>query len=264
MIRLLKIELLKIKSFRPFLLIVGAYLFFVPFTFISTYKVLSFNSIPFLPTSNQYFGFPDVYGYITYIMGWWTLFLSVLVIMITYNEINYKTERQNIIDGLSRKEFFLGKLYLFTGLSFAALAFAFLIALISGIISKDMSEVFSGIVQLLAFFIQSMSYFSLAFFLIVLIRRATVAIIVFMFLLFLEHFYTYQLGDVMAQYFFVNAFSDLTQFPLVTKFMTLENIDDVNFKMPYNLPQSIRLIVATIYTTIFFWGSYLLIKKRDL
>lgn len=45
------------------------------------------------------------------------IFASVLIILLVANEFTWKTARQNVIDGLSKEQFFLGKLLLVPGIA---------------------------------------------------------------------------------------------------------------------------------------------------
>ncbi|HAK12034.1 MAG TPA: ABC transporter permease, partial [Chitinophagaceae bacterium] len=56
------------------------------------------------------FAFPETWHSVAYFSSWFVMIPSILVIMVITNEYTYKTHRQNIIDGMSRQEFMLGKM----------------------------------------------------------------------------------------------------------------------------------------------------------
>ena len=104
--KLYKVELFKMIK-RPaarFTLLIFAGL--VIFSSASMY----YNS---MANQNFYFGFPNAWGLI-FIMTSMpvSIFTSVLVILLVANEFDWRTSRQNIIDGLSRGEWFMAKLTL--------------------------------------------------------------------------------------------------------------------------------------------------------
>jgi hypothetical protein len=57
------------------------------------------------------------------------MMLTVVVILLTASEKTWRTERQNVIDGLSRTQYFIGKLFLFVAL--AVITWAGTIAIIT-------------------------------------------------------------------------------------------------------------------------------------
>ena len=62
---------------------------------------------------NFYFGFPNAWDFIFNLISMpVSIFSSVLVILLVANEFDWRTSRQNIIDGLSRREWFMAKLTL--------------------------------------------------------------------------------------------------------------------------------------------------------
>jgi ABC-2 type transport system permease protein len=56
------------------------------------------------------FAFPETFHTVAYFSSFFVLLPAILVIMLITNEYNYRTHKQNIIDGWSRKEFMGSKL----------------------------------------------------------------------------------------------------------------------------------------------------------
>jgi len=66
-----------------------------------------------LSYENAYFGFPYAWDVIFGLIGMpVSIFSSVLIILLVANEFDWRTSRQNIIDGLSKRHWFLAKLML--------------------------------------------------------------------------------------------------------------------------------------------------------
>ena len=56
------------------------------------------------------FSFPGIWHNVTYVAGFFKFFLAILVAILVSGEYEYRTIRQNIIDGMSRLEFFKSKI----------------------------------------------------------------------------------------------------------------------------------------------------------
>ncbi|MEO7834262.1 MAG: hypothetical protein ABIR50_03005, partial [Ginsengibacter sp.] len=95
------------------------------------------------------------------------------------NEFNFKTHRQNIIDGWTRKEFVTVKFVFAILFSAVATFFNFLVALLFGLITTNSHFSFAGIENIGYIFIQTVAYITFAMFLAVLFRKSGAAIAVF-------------------------------------------------------------------------------------
>src|SRR5690349_21236215 len=105
MLHLLKIEWLKIKNYRAFWVFSIFYLvsiFLINYIAWSVYQ----RAISEQPLSEailgQPYAFPTVWRTVGWMSSWLLYFPGMIVIMLMVNEFNFKTHRQNIIDGLSR------------------------------------------------------------------------------------------------------------------------------------------------------------------
>lgn len=109
--RLLIIELRKVIWYRAFWISSFGYLLLMPLLFMS---LANFNIQVSGGTSlglNLYL-FPQVWQNVTYMASWFNLLLYFFVILLVTNEFQFRTLRQNIIDGMSREEVLIGKLLL--------------------------------------------------------------------------------------------------------------------------------------------------------
>ena len=114
MINLLKIEWLKIKSYTGFILLAS---FFAVGVVASNYIVYIFKrnvldqvEASKLIFSGSPFDFEMVWKTVTYYSSYFLILPALLLVILMANEFNYKTHRQNIIDGLSRYDFLKVKL----------------------------------------------------------------------------------------------------------------------------------------------------------
>lgn len=181
MLHLLKIEWLKLKKYTAFI-VLG--LFFIIGVFATNYIVYSVNK-NIVSTINTHglinfspYSFENTWQTSSYVTGFILILPSLLLIMLFTNEYTYKTHRQNIIDGLSRREFISVKMMM--GLLFAlAATFIVLInALIFGFASGT-SFSLTGMEYPGYFFLKALSYNMIAVLFSVLIKRTGFATGVF-------------------------------------------------------------------------------------
>ena len=179
---LLKIEWLKVKNYTAFKVIS---IFFAVGIFATNYIFYYFKKnvidkadpTGFL-SSGSPFAFPKVWLTVSYYSGCILILPSLLLLMLVTNEFTYRTSRQNIIDGLSRKQFIDVKLMSGTILALASTILVFITAVIFGfIIGGDFS--FVGIENLGYFFLKAITYNFVAILVSVLVRRTGFAIAMF-------------------------------------------------------------------------------------
>ena len=109
--RLLSIEFQKIQKNRASKVLVITYFFLLSLiTLIASLK-FSIGSFEISIADQGIFNFPYIWHFNTYIASWFKLFLAVVIVSMMANEYTYGTLKQNLIDGLSKKEFILSKFY---------------------------------------------------------------------------------------------------------------------------------------------------------
>ncbi len=183
MIKLLKIEWMKIKNYNAFIVISC---FFALGIFMANYLVYYFkkNVIdPADPTGlisgGSPFGFPNVWQTVSYYSGLTLLLPGLLLLILVTNEFTYRTHRQNIIDGISRIEFTQVKLLMALIIAVCSTILVFITALAFGFIVNTGSFSFYGISSIGAFFLKALTYNFIAVLMGVLIRRTGFAVAVF-------------------------------------------------------------------------------------
>lgn len=178
MLQLIKLEWLKVKNYKAFWIFLALYiigLFSINYIAFQFQGEIKKNGAPI----NIFpYDFPAVYQTITWISSWLLYFPGMLMILVITNEYNYKTHRQNIIDGLTRQQFVVAKILF--GLIIAVLTTisCFLIALyFGGDFSGSVS--FKGIQYIGFSFLQTVCYLFFAMILALLMRRSGLALAVF-------------------------------------------------------------------------------------
>ena len=117
MLKALKLEWLKFKSYRPFTIILG--LFVLAFFAIGL-SVKSFLDWIITSTGDQFefffeaglpvLDFVDLWQNLAYVIFPFKVVLAFIVIISVCLEYSNRTIRQNFIDGLSRSEFLMSKI----------------------------------------------------------------------------------------------------------------------------------------------------------
>ena len=124
------------------------------------------------------FSFPKVWQTVGWMSSWLLYLPGMLVIMLMVNEFNFKTHRQNVIDGLSRSQFINVKILMAVILAIVITLINTLTAFYFGSISSGSFST-DGMANIFYVFIQSIAYIFFALMLAVLFRRSGLAIIVF-------------------------------------------------------------------------------------
>jgi len=197
------------------------------------------------------------------------------------NEYSYKTLKQNLIDGLSKKEFILSKFY--TVIAFAAIStvFVFIVSLVLGLIYSDYNElaiITSDLEYLLAFFIKLVGFFSFGLFLGILVKRSAFAVgAMFVWLIAESMFKGYlywQFKDIentgdrvdsIMQFLPLEAMTNLIKEPFsrLGAVRSAANTMGETFTKSYSV-EFTTILVVSVWTFIFIYLSYALLKKRDL
>ena len=244
---LIYIEWLKLKRLNTFKVILIVYAFLLPFIFLSL-SVMNYKGFAF-PSS--IFQFPDVYHYVTYISSYFNLIIGVIIVGFTCNEIKYKTQRQNMIDGLSKKEIILSKFYVVVFLSILITAYAFLISVLFGAIYGSASDLFEGIRYIGFYFICTFGYFIFAYFLANLLKNPALAIVFYLLSTFLEGLLGLFAKDY-SQFFPLSTFSNLIPVPIIPD------------GFEYMMTEKERAGLGVAYVMLFVLVSYFILKKRDI
>lgn len=238
-----------------------------------------FGDIHFKLADQGIFNFPYIWHFTTYFTAWLKLFLAIVIVSMMSNEYSNKTIKQNLIDGLSKKEFVLSKFL--TVLVFAAIStlFVFLVSLILGLIYSDytkMSIIFSDLEYLLAYFVKLTGFFSFCLFLGIWVKRSAFAL-GFLFIWQIiegittviceQRFFGTKDGvaDTIMGFFPLQSMYNLIDEP-ITRLNVIKSVAQQlgeEFKFTYEV-HGYEIAIVLCWTAIFVYLSYALLKKRDL
>ncbi|CAN0602056.1 unnamed protein product, partial [Ectocarpus sp. 12 AP-2014] len=179
MIRLLQIEFIKLWNNRASKVLIISY--FALLTSIALVAAIKFDigPIKFHLADQGIFNFPYIWHFNTFITAFFKLFLAIVIVSMMSNEYSNKTIKQNLIDGLSKREFILSKFLTVITFSLVSTIFVFIVSLILGLFYSDFNElsiIFTDLEFLLAFFVKLTGFFSFCLFLGVLVKRSAFAL----------------------------------------------------------------------------------------
>jgi ABC-type transport system involved in multi-copper enzyme maturation permease subunit len=224
------------------------------------------------------FNFPFIWHFNTYIAAILKLFLAIVIVSMMANEYSYGTLKQNLIDGMSKKEFILSKFLTILLFALVSTVFIFLLSLILGFSFSSYTEigiVFSDLDYLLGYFIKLIGFFSFCLFLGILVKRSAFALGFLLVwniieaiakgILTYKIFPDSKIAAYITQFFplesmsnlIVEPFSRLSVVKSIGTQIGIENIKDYGVHF-----YSILIVLA--WTLIFNLLSYRLLKNRDL
>lgn len=278
MLRLLNIELHKLKYSRSAKILILTY--FILITFIALIASIEFDlgEVHFRLADQGIFNFPYIWHFTSYIAALLKLFLAIVIVSMMSNEYSYRTLKQNLIDGLSKKEFIYSKFITVLLFAFISTIFLFIVALILGLSFSDYNEisiVFSDMEYLVAYFIKLLGFFSFCLFIGILVKRSAFALGFLFIWWILENilnglltwkiFRDGNIAENIMQFFPLTAMSNL----IVEPFSRLNVIQTAADQIGSNLDKDYgvhwyQLLIVIIWTVLFIYFSYSLLKKRDL
>lgn len=276
--RLLAIELQKIWKNKASRVLTLTY--FILLTFIALIASIKFDFgvFKFHLAEMGIFNFPYIWHFNTYIAALLKFFLAIVIVSMMANEYSYGTLKQNLIDGLSKKEFILSKFLTVVAFAAVSAVFVFVMSLILGLIFSSYTEfsiVFSDLGYIVAYFVKLMGFFSFCLFLGILVKRSAFAIGFLLVWSIIESIangiLTFKIfpdsntAGYITQFFPLEAMSNL----IVEPFSRLSIIKSIGNQMGVeNLKDySVHwygILIVLAWTAFFVSMSYKLLKKRDL
>lgn len=281
MLRLMSIELQKLWLNRSSRILTIAYFVLIlSIVLIGNIKIDLFSGTEDFKLA--YYGiydFPFIWHFHTYIAAILKIFLAIVIVSMISNEYTYNTLKQNLIDGLNKKEFLLSKysvVGLFVLLSVLIVA---IISFILGFIYSSYTEatiVFTDIDYLLAYGVKLSAFFSFCIFLGTLIKRSALALGFLALWNFVELIITgivkfSILGNFSFFRFFVNhvlpleAMSNLIPNPTMRLSMVRSATTQLGIEYERDFSVDyLQMLIVLLWMFFFVWATYKILKKRDL
>ena len=265
--RLIKIEFLKLKAYWPFWILGGLYLVIIvgggllSKSIIDSMSSAGSNAQGMMLSSMPIFDFKDLWQNLTWSARFFFPLLAFLVVISTYNEINFNTFKQNVIDGLSRKEWLISKILLVIILSGIAGVLYLFVGLSLGFKNAPSAEwayVFQNISFIPAVMLQTMAFLSLALLLTILLKRSLLSFGVLLVLYFpgeaIIRWMLPEVFDGIAQLLPIKGLLNVVHNPF-TKYVGEEVQDFVSLK-------EVAIVLAQTFS--YWFLSLWAIQRRDL
>lgn len=280
MLKLLKIEYYKNLNYRPFKIFTILYFaILVALLFIGLVDLDLFGATINLKEQGIY-NFPEIWNFTTWIVALLKIFLGLIIVFSISQEFSNRMFKQNTIDGLSRKEFIGSKLLTITIFTVVSTVLVFIITLLLGesyskVTSSEM--VFKEMFFIGNYFVKLFTFFCFLMFLSVLLRKS-----MFVFL----GFFVYWIGEgiltaievflkvrgtqelermkILKDDFFIthllplDSMSNLIPNPI----MRLNMAKMMGLKYEFTYPTE-SLIACIVWSGLFIFGSYWILRKRD-
>ncbi|MFT4942714.1 MAG: ABC-2 type transport system permease protein [Patiriisocius sp.] len=279
MLRLLSIELDKIKrnkAAKVITLVYGSLILGI--SLIASYE-FDFAGINFRIADQGIFNFPFIWHFNAFMASWLKIFFAIVIVSIVANEYSYNTLKQNLIDGLSKKEFIASKFLAVVLFSVISSLFLFIVSMTLGLVFSDFTEIgiiFSDLQYMVGYFIKLITFFSFCMFLGIWIKRSAFALgflgvwqvfegMIYIFFSWLKNKKDINLIDNVYNLLPLNAMSDLIVEPFTRlgAVQTLASQVGESFDKSYDVPWH-SIIICLVWTTLFVYWSYLILKRRDL
>ena len=220
------------------------------------------------------YNFPIIWHITTFFASQFKFFFAIVVVSMIGNEYSNKTIKQNLIDGLSKKEFILAKLYTIVFFSLCATVLIGVATFLIGLYYSSYTEasiIFREVEFLLAYFVKLVGFFSLCLFFGMLVKRSAFALAFLVILYILEWLVfwgAYYITDNVDSAFKVKSFMPLeSMYNLINQ--PIQRVVMTKFPEKGDLAYDYavhwyEIAIVLGWTALFIFLSYRLLKKRDL
>ena len=217
--------------------------------------------------------FPVIWHNITWLISFGKFFLAVIVINNISNEYSFGTFKQNVIDGLTKREFMQSKVLMNFLFALISTLFVVTIVVILGAIFSEKFDLLNGIEFIAGYFVEIFAYIVLAMFLTFLLKKSVFAILSLFVLLIGEAIFR------VIEFFIRKGAEKLGEDnPLFTSYLPLSSNGKILGFPPGDVTKYLMgnkffqeshvnweyFITNIIYIIVFLSLSYLIVKKRDL
>ena len=273
--QLLSIEYSKLKSLNAIKVILLIYMVIVPlFMYVASeflYGIL-FPALKqpqpgvepgtFVFNYPQIWEFPEILKFTFYCASYFHILVGLILVIIVSNEFTYRTAKQNIIDGMTKKQLIFSKLAILVFLSVFVTLYNSLLALVLGLINSDTVDLYRNSHYIFIFFFQSFCYFSVALFFATVIRHTAMSLVTVIVFPVVDFIAGKIIPPLIYVFFPLNIFSTLTPSPIRKEILQLEEMQTKQEILELELWQLMGL--ATVFVLVLYFVSYISLKRRDL
>ncbi|MBV2246425.1 MAG: ABC transporter permease subunit [Lentimicrobium sp.] len=263
---LIKIEWIKTRHYRAFKILSLVYVVLLVLVFIGAQRFI--NNITIQSNDDSFTPFRGLSFYqtkyiwqnFTYIAGYLKIIPALLIILLITNEFSFFTMRQQLISGLSRKDFLTGKLLVISALIVGIVILIALTALVLGLLHQqvgDVSLLNGGLWFLPLHALELLTYLIFSMMIAFIFRRSGIATIVFvLYALIGERIVSFILPGSIGDYLPLNAAGSLIPLPN----NTLTSSIGLTFRSTVDIQ---TILSCVIYCFLFTAIIYFLLRWRD-
>lgn len=257
--RLLQTEWMKVRFYRTFWILIALFTVAAPLLCMA-YESLNRNITSKLPILHNPFAFPQVFETVGWLTSFMTPIMGIMLVILLTNENNFRTLRQNIIDGWSRDQYIAAKFGVMLSMVLFITILVALTALVFGL--RNGGDMDGSALRFIVWSaLQSLGYLSFAFFLGTFMRRSGIAIAIYVFYAYIGEFMISMLLDFKVK-FHSGAFLPLeaTDRLLGGESKILRDL----MKRAEPPSSTTYVIIALIYIGLFCFLSWRRLKRSDL
>ena len=251
---LLYIEWLKLKNYRTFWVLSVLYLLSIAGINLIVFKIQQHifaeqraKAVAQMVIGDIPYSFPTVWQMTSFVSSFLLFIPGLLIIISATNEYSYKTHRQNIIDGWSRRQFISVKIVTCVIIALISSVMVAITSVIFGYAEGNNDFSTDKMQYLVYYFLQALTYSMAALLISVLVKRGGLAIgIYFLYSVVLENVLKLVLNryfDPIGRYLPLQSSDELIPMPL---FEAVQK----QFIAPLNY--TAQLIMTAVYITAFF------------
>jgi ABC-2 type transport system permease protein len=215
---------------------------------------------------------PVLWHDITYLPTFLKFIPVFLLIFFVCNEYSFRTARQNVIDGLSRGQFFVSKIVTAFVISLLCTLLIIVFGLVLAFMHNEdlgLSDFFIGSDYLLAYFLEIFFMMAFALFLAVFLKRSAVVVIVILVYYFAEGIISFVVARYLPEGLNLYLPTQPSRELNLQPFSRLFNINGVSVDdlMQLDSPDQVSrkfMLVTTLYTFAFFAASFFIFKRKNI
>lgn len=261
---LLAIEWLKIKRYTTFwvLAIMFTALLFL-WNYLNSSGLLKLGGPKNMNLLVNAYKFPEIWDNVAHWTKFFSGLIAIVIIILTTNEYQYRTNRQNVIDGWSRSQFFNAKWLVVFVMALLITLYTFVIVLIFGLANgSSYSSISDHAEKLFYVMVMAFNYFSFALTLSFFLKRSGMTIVIFL-------LYTYIIEIILQQllnwkidwkpgnYLPLQCSAELLPFPL------LKTLQSLTGQVSHGPSEQTLVITSIIWIVIYYFIGRAKLLRSD-
>ncbi len=275
--RLLAIELQKIWLNKASRFLTLTY--FLLLSLIALFTAIQFDigSFHLNVAEMGIFNFPYIWHFNTYFVDFFKFFLAIVIVSMMANEYSYGTLKQNLIDGISKKELIQSKFLTVFLMAAASTVFVFLLTLILGFTHSSFTEfrtVVTDTDYLVGFFVKLTAFFSLCLFVGIWVKRSAFALgfimLLYLITVIVDAILRFKVlnpetTDSIMQFTPTTAMSNIIVEPFTRLSIIQQMGEQIGVKSDKDFTVNYSAVLISLgWIAFFIFGSYFIVKRRDL